>query len=67
MRDSAPDNFHRHRCDCGFVWQHSDDCAGNLEAHHCPACGALVLMRCAYDVALSEPPTAKRLKARSKP
>jgi len=36
---SAPGN-HRHKCcDCGTVWEHSDDHAGSLESHTCPKCG----------------------------
>lgn len=31
---------HKHKCDeCGFVWRHSDSCAGDLHAHLCPVCG----------------------------
>lgn len=30
---------HKHKCDsCGNVWEHSDDMAGNQEAHTCQ-CG----------------------------
>lgn len=33
---------HRHMCpnpSCGYVWEHSNSCAGNLEAHRCEKCG----------------------------
>jgi hypothetical protein len=35
---SAPGN-HRHKCcDCGQVWEHSDDHNGSFESHTCPTC-----------------------------
>jgi predicted RNA-binding Zn-ribbon protein involved in translation (DUF1610 family) len=31
--------FHRHKCNCGHIWSHSDNCRKNTVAHTCPNCG----------------------------
>lgn len=34
-------HMHAHRCpECGHVWRHTDDNAGDAAAHTCAACGA---------------------------
>ena len=30
---------HKHKCACGHIWSHSNECAGSKEAHTCPTCG----------------------------
>lgn len=36
----TPVGYHKHMCDyCNCVWEHSDQMAGNDEAHKCPSCG----------------------------
>jgi hypothetical protein len=52
-KDEAPRGFHRHKCDCGHVWQHSDLCAGSIEAHVCPSCDSTVTWRCMSDEPLT--------------
>jgi len=37
--------MHRHECQCGNAWEHSDDNAGNVQAHTCTACGREVWHR----------------------
>jgi hypothetical protein len=33
------EGHHKHKCNnCGNMWEHSDDMAGNEEAHKCPNC-----------------------------
>lgn len=47
--------LHKHkRGNCGRVWEHSDACAGQTEAHTCPDCGREEWMRYSEDEA-SEP------------
>ena len=36
----SPEGFHRHECFvCEVIWEHSDTCKGDIEAHKCPCCG----------------------------
>ena len=36
-------NSHSHKCQgCGWVWTHSDSCAGDQDAHTCEKCGDVV-------------------------
>jgi hypothetical protein len=35
-----PIGTHKHMCRiCGFVWRHSDACAGSRSEHACASCG----------------------------
>lgn len=31
--------MHKHKCSCGFIWEHEDICGGDFRAHTCPECG----------------------------
>lgn len=35
----GPKGFHRHRCKCKYIWEHSDSCYGDMSVHVCPNCG----------------------------
>lgn len=36
-----PKTTHKHKCRCGHVFKHSNNCHGNEEAHLCPkGCGS---------------------------
>jgi hypothetical protein len=37
-----PEYWHMHRCDCGFIWAHSDENRNNDAAHTCPRCRRMV-------------------------
>jgi hypothetical protein len=49
-RDDVGEGFHKHRCECGTTWKHTDDVAYSdcvshdqfIEAHSCPSCGEKV-------------------------
>ena len=47
--------LHKHKCICGHVWEHSDNCGGDTNAHTCPNCGAEQWMRYYGDEPVSEP------------
>ena len=35
-----PDGSHKHKCNhCQHVWEHSNQCAGDKQAHTCQKCG----------------------------
>lgn len=35
-----PDGSHKHECpECGAVWEHSNRCVNDEQAHHCPKPG----------------------------
>lgn len=35
-----PSRTHKHKCPkCGNIWEHSDNCVNNTEAHTCSECG----------------------------
>lgn len=35
----SPEGFHRHKCpNCNYIWEHSNNCVGNISAHRCPRC-----------------------------
>lgn len=34
------DGTHKHKCyGCNHIWEHSDRCAGQADAHKCEKCG----------------------------
>ena len=37
----SPQGFHKHKCDCGYVWEHSDHCRGISYHHKCPSCSTI--------------------------
>lgn len=40
MANESKPGFHCHKCsDCGYVWEHNDDCSFQPGAHDCPKCG----------------------------
>jgi predicted RNA-binding Zn-ribbon protein involved in translation (DUF1610 family) len=40
MAEPDPNGRHKHQCEeCGTVWEHSNMCAGDDDAHMCPDCG----------------------------
>lgn len=36
---TSPAGRHRHRCECGCVWEHGDENNGLDKPHECPECG----------------------------
>lgn len=37
---------HAHKCpECGTIWRHTEECAGNASAHTCSQCGVEVWYR----------------------
>lgn len=49
--------FHKHKCDyCQYIWKHSNNCFGNIEAHTCPRCSKLQWFRYTG----LKPPTTKQ-------
>lgn len=47
--------LHKHKCNCGHVWEHSDNCGGDTKAHTCPNCGMEQWMRYYGPDSVSEP------------
>lgn len=41
---TVPEGSHLHKCGCGFIWQHTDNNAGDDLAHLC-VCGEMVWQR----------------------
>jgi predicted nucleic acid-binding Zn-ribbon protein len=40
MANESKPGFHRHKCyECGYIWEHNDDCVYQPGAHNCPKCG----------------------------
>lgn len=32
--------MHKHKCPaCGHIWEHTNSCAGDVDAHTCEKCG----------------------------
>lgn len=37
---------HKHKCNhCGYIWRHTEACAGDKEAHTCDKCGEAEYLR----------------------
>jgi predicted nucleic acid-binding Zn-ribbon protein len=35
--------LHKHKCpECGYIWEHGEECGGNEAAHTCSQCGCNV-------------------------
>jgi len=37
-----PHVMHKHRCECGFVWEHDDRCGCDVRYHTCRRCQRVV-------------------------
>ena len=56
VKYESPKGLHRHKCEkCGYVWEHSNSCAGSDSDHECPKCKTEEW--CWYEG--PEPPTSK--------
>ena len=42
LGDPDPHGSHKHKCQCGCVWEHGNDKHGDEDAHHCPDCKELL-------------------------
>jgi hypothetical protein len=39
MKELPGTATHKHKCEqCGFVWRHSNECAGSVQSHVCAVC-----------------------------
>lgn len=36
---------HMHKCSCGQVWEHGDECTNKVKAHTCTNCGEEVWVK----------------------
>lgn len=58
---------HKHKCDCGIVFEHGEECRDNSSAHRCPSCGVEVWNRYHGNEEVTDMAKPKRPKPNPKP